>query len=974
MHRLLIPVFSLLLLAATAFADEWKLQPLKYNSPDLVVDLGVGLWAWPLPMDYDDDGDYDLIVSCPDKPSNGFYFFENPTQDPAAVLPVFKPGVHIGSTGHNVQVSFVDGQPRVLRENFEYIGFKDNGFGERKKIYPTGNVHHLSGRTRARMWRYVDWEGDGDHDLIVGIGDWSDYVWDHAYDAQGRWHNGPLHGWVYLIKNEDGEYSETPEMITAAGAPIDVYGWPSPNFADFDNDGDLDLLCGEFLDGFTYFKNTGTRSAPQYAAGVKLDGADGAPLVMQLQMITPTAIDWDRDGDADLIVGDEDGRVALVENVSNKDDYLPVFKQPTYFQQQADELKFGALATPFAHDWDKDGDEDILCGNTAGNIALFSNLDGKGTRWSAPELLEVDGSPFRIMAGPNGSIQGPAEAKWGYTTLSVADWDSDGREDILVNSIWPKLQLLRNTKKGLTQLDLPFWTKEAPPRFYWWQTLAENLQTQWRTTPLASDFDGDGQLDLIILDQEGYLTCQSRAREETRIFLDENLQPVRLNSRTAGSSGRVKLALVDWDGDGRQDILTNSENATWWRNCKDAGNGKVILKKVGNLARRNVAGHTSSPTVCDFNRDGKPDLLVGSENGRIYFIEHADCVSFTAEQMAAQAPDKMAPPRFPGLVSEGFVFTDAPHRQCHASTLIETSRGLVAAWFGGTEEKNEDVGIWSAYHDGAGWTRPTQWADGVQHSSLRYPCWNPVLSQEPGDGLVTLFFKVGPNPKEWWGETLTSYDRGRSFRDQKRLPEGIDGPVRSKPLLLADGSLLCPSSTQHGGEWRIHFEKLQHGDWSRFEPTDQPFEVIQPTLLTHPEGRLQALCRSKNGSIIETESTNGGVTWSKLKPTVLPSNNSGIEALTLHDGRHLLLYNHLTSGRHALHLAITEDGRTWHTAAVVEQEEKGEFSYPAMIQANDGRVHMTYTWNRKRVRHVVVDPAKLSPGAILDGEAWPDQP
>ncbi|MFT4546474.1 MAG: putative neuraminidase [Verrucomicrobiales bacterium] len=960
----------LLLTAATALADDWKLQPLKYNNPDLVVDLGVGLWAWPLPMDYDDDGDYDLVVSCPDKPSNGFYFFENPTQDPKVKMPVFKPGVHIGKTGHNVQVSYVDGQPRVLRENYEFINFKKDGFSEKKMIYATANVHPGKGRTRAEMWRYVDWEGDGDQDLVAGFGDWSDYEWDHAYDAQGRWHNGPLHGWVYLIEKDGDSYAD-PVRVQAAGAPVDVYGWPSPNFADFDNDADLDLLCGEFLDGFTYFKNIGSRAEPEYAAGVKLEGTDGEPLVMHLQMITPTAIDWDCDGDMDLIVGDEDGRVAFVENVSVKDAQLPAFKQPVYFQQQADELKFGALATPFAHDWDMDGDEDILCGNTAGNIALFKNLDGKGSQWSAPELLKADGETFRIMAGASGSIQGPAEAKWGYTTLSVADWDADGRDDILVNSIWPKLELLRHTENGLTQQPLPFWTKEAPPAFYWWQTLAENLQTQWRTTPLATDFDGDGQLDLVILDQEGYLTCQSRAREETHIFLDEDLQPIRLNAGTAGRSGRVKLAVVDWDGDGRLDLLTNSENATWWRNCKDAGDGKVILKKIGNLARRNVAGHTSSPTVCDFDGNGKPDLIVGSENGRLYFIKHEDCVPFPAAQLQAREP-KQIEPRFPGLVSEGFVFTKAPHKECHASTIEQTSRGLVSAWFGGTKEKHKDVEIWSSYHDGIGWSKPRRWADGVQHKELRYPCWNPVLYQEPGDGPLNLFFKVGPNPEDWWGEVMISHDRGRSFKEATRLPESIDGPVRSKPLLLPDGSLLCPSSTEHDGDWRFHFEKFKDGEWSRFEPKEQSFQVIQPTLLAHSDSRIQALYRSKNGVIVTNESSDGGETWSPLEKSGLPNNNAGIEALTLSDGRHLLLYNHLKRGRQAIHLAISEDGKTWKAAALIEQAKKGEFSYPAMIQSKDGMVQLTYTWKRERVRHMVIDPAKLEVGKVLSEEAWPE--
>jgi len=970
----------LALFVTTAFAEDWKLQPLKYNDPDLVVDLGVGLWAWPLPMDYDDDGDYDLIVSCPDKPSNGFYFFENPAQDPSVKMPVFKPGVHVGRTGQNLQVSYVDGQPRVLQENYEFVDFKKNGFKEREKIYSTAKVHQGKGRTRAKMWRYIDWEGDGDQDLVVGIGDWSDYEWDHAYDAQGRWKNGPLHGWVYLILNEDGEYSNKPIKVEAAGSPVDVYGWPSPNFADFDGDGDLDLLCGEFLDGFTYFENIGSRVEPVYSTGQRLKDENGKPLAMHVQMITPTALDWDRDGDVDLIVGDEDGRVALVENVSTEDAEVPLFRQPVYFQQQADELKFGALATPFAHDWDKDGDEDILCGNTAGNIALFKNLDGKGTRWSAPELLVVDGKPYRIMAGENGSIQGPAEAKWGYTTLSVADWDVDGRDDILVNSIWPKLQLLRNTEAGLTEQPLPFWTKEAPPAFYWWQTLAENLQTQWRTTPLATDFDADGKLDLVILDQEGYLTCQSRAREETRIFLDMDGDPLRLNPKSAGGSGRVKLAVVDWDGDGRKDILTNSENATWWRNVEDADDGKGIMREVGNLANRNVAGHTSSPAVCDFDRDGKPDLLVGSENGRIYFIKHEDCVQFTPNQLTRQSLKKIPPPRFPGLVRDDFIFSNAPHKECHASTIVETSRGLVAAWFGGTREKHKDVGIWSSYHDGNDWSKPREWANGIQHRDLRYPCWNPVLFQPPGDAPTMLFFKAGPSPSTWWGKVMLSHDRGRSFKPATRLPEGIDGPVRSKPLLLPDGSLLCPSSTEHDGDWRFHFEKLHDGEWNRFEPKEQPFQVIQPTLLTHPDGRIQAMYRSKNGVIVQNESEDGGETWSELEKSGLPNNNSGIEALTLRDGRHLLLYNHIGPGlvnswgkRHAIHLAISDDGKTWKAVAVIEKAKKGEFSYPAMIQSKDGLVHMTYTWNRERVRHVIVDPTKLEAGAELTEGAWPDQ-
>lgn len=979
--RILSILIAASLLSPLLRGNDWKLLPLEYNNPGLEVDLGVGLWAWPLPMDFDNDGDMDLVVSCPDKPSNGLYYFENPTQDPNNKLPVFKPSVRLGKTGQNVQVSYVDGKPRVLRENIEFPDFKKEGLEKGKKVYDNARFH--GGKTRARMWRYVDYDGDGDQDLVVGIGDWTDYEWDHAYDAEGRWQNGPLHGWVYLIENKDGNYSGKPVKITAGGSPVDVYGWPSPNFADFDGDGDLDLLCGEFLDGFTYFQNIGSREDPEYSVGQKLNGADGEPLLMHLQMITPTAIDWDQDGDEDLIVGDEDGRVALVEHTGEIEAGIPQFAQPVYFQQEADTLKFGALVTPYAHDWDGDGDEDLVCGNTAGNIAVFSNLDGKGTKWSAPELIEADGKTFRVLAGPSGSIQGPAEAKWGYTTLSVADWDEDGRDDILYNSIWPRVQLLRNTEDGLREQPLPFWTKEAPPAFYWWQTEAENLQTQWRTTPLATDFDGDGKLDLVILDQEGYLTCQSRSSDETRIFVNEDNNPIRLNRQTAGRSGRYKLDVVDWDGDGRLDLLVNSENATWYRNCEDR-DGKIVLKKVGNLAKRNVAGHTSSPTACDFDGNGKPDLVVGAENGRIYFIKHEDCISYSGDQVKARAPREASAPRFPGFVREEFIYEKAPFPQCHASTLVETSRGIVVAWFGGTKEKHPDVGIWSSYNDGAGWSSPREWANGIQHADLRYPCWNPVLFQPPGNAPTMLFFKVGPNPREWWGEVVVSYDRGRTFRDRRRLPEGIDGPVRCKPILLEKGNLLCGSSTEHDDDWRFHFEILTNLDrpemgtsWKRIEQETQPFQVIQPTLLTHEDGTLRALMRSKHERIAQSISKDGGNSWSELELIEMPNNNSGIESLTLEDGRHLLLYNHATGRpdrkdgwgrRNILNLAISDDGLTWKQVATIEKQESGEYSYPAMIQSSDGLVHMTYTWRRQKVKYVVVDPGELIAGETLGVE------
>ena len=226
---------------------------------------------------------------------------------------------------------------------------------------------------------------------------------------------------------------------------------------------------------------------------------------------------------------------------------------------------------------------------------------------------------------------------------------------------------------------------------------------------------------------------------------------------------------------------------------------------------------------------------------------------------------------------------------------------------------------------------------------------------------------------------MVSYDRGRTFRHRKRLPEGIDGPVRCKPILLGDRpTLICGSSTENDG-WRVHFESVPLTDgapdanWTRVGPINDAsnFNAIQPTFLQHNDGRLQALCRTKEGVIAMSFSSDDGKTWSKLQATDLPNPNSGIDALTLDDGRHLLVYNHLgaeKSGwgrRGLLNLAISDDGLAWSKVGVLESEKGGEFSYPAMIQAEDGMVHLSYTWKRERIKHVTVDPRQLLVGAPL---------
>ena len=329
------------------------------------------------------------------------------------------------------------------------------------------------------------------------------------------------------------------------------------------------------------------------------------------------------------------------------------------------------------------------------------------------------------------------------------------------------------------------------------------------------------------------------------------------------------------------------------------------------------------------------------------------------------------------IVRSEFIYDDPPTPQCHASTIVETEGGLVAAWFGGEHERHPEVGIWVARHENGRWSTPVEVADGVQGDGTRHPTWNPVLFQ-PEEGPLMLFYKVGPNPREWWGMRIVSHDEGRTWSAPERLPEGVIGPVKNKPVVLPNGEVLASSSTEHDG-WRVHFERSTDGGatWQASAPVNDGREIgaIQPSVLLHPDGRLQAIGRTRQDRIFTIESADGGRSWGPMTLLDLPNPSAGTDALTLADGRHLLVYNHTSSAdgdndRSTLNVAFSPDGKQWEAALVLENEPGEEFSYPAVIQTSDGLVHITYTWHRTRVRHVVLDPGRLS-GRPISGGMWP---
>jgi hypothetical protein len=700
---------------AAEVAKTAKLQPLKYNNPGLTVDLGVGLWATAVPVARGNSGVNDLFIICAGKPKGGVFRFDN-AYNRKGNEAIFKPSQRAGSAKANAYASYVDGKPFVLRPGEIYPDFLKSQLRSATKLpVTTDDVYVTKGRIRQNVWRYVDFDGDGVTDLTVGIEDWTDYGWDDAFNNKGEWTAGPLRGLVFVLRNagtDDAPRYEKAIRLDAGGKPLETFGMPSPCFADYDGDGDLDLVCGEFVDKLTYFENVGTRTAPKYAAGKRIADDAGKPMEIDACMIAPMPYDWDGDGDMDLLVGGEDGRVSFVENAGKAGGTggMPKFAAPTHLKQQADEVKFGVLVDPVPFDWDGDGDLDLLCGNAAGEIGLIENLSGKGidapnVKWADVKRLEAGGEMIRIVAGPNGSIQGPAEARWGYTTISVADWDGDGLPDILANSIWGKVIWYRNVGTRTA----PKLAAAAPievawpaalvgkykPEWMWWSPEGNALATQWRTTPYAADVTGDGLVDLVMLDRDGFLSLFERRKSAdgklellpprhmfkvapgTASVFDHNNKPLqndadgdnkndlaaldasgklffhnmqpqgtrelsydksidragdpayehasadalRLTSGWAGRSGRRKFWLVDWDGDGDLDLLLNSQNVTLLRNIADKP-GEFVFKDEGLLDTAILAGHDTSPSVGDFDGDGVPDLVVGAEDGYVYFMKN----------------------------------------------------------------------------------------------------------------------------------------------------------------------------------------------------------------------------------------------------------------------------------------------------------------------------------------------------------------
>jgi hypothetical protein len=356
---------------------------------------------------------------------------------------------------------------------------------------------------------------------------------------------------------------------------------------------------------------------------------------MDLCMIQPRVVFWHADRGPSLVIAEEDGTVALLENMSPRGSE-PKLAAPRYLEQVDPYVKSGVLSRPQAVDWNGDGRLDIVSGNSAGYIQFFENT-GTNERpvFSDRGYLTAAGKVIRVIAGPNGSIQGPAEEKWGYSNPSVADWDLDGRLDILVNDIWGAVVWNRNigaksepTLAAAQPVDVEWTGKPPRPEWNWWEPKGKQLVTQWRTTPKVIDWDRDGLPDLVMLNHQGYLSLFRRERVNgrlrllppERIFVNPAGRFLYLAAGRAGASGRRKIELADMDSDSDLDLITDSdEGPVWYENI--GSQRKPVMQLRGTVVRAKLAGHNPTPNIVDWNADGKLDLIVGAEDGFFYYFD-----------------------------------------------------------------------------------------------------------------------------------------------------------------------------------------------------------------------------------------------------------------------------------------------------------------------------------------------------------------
>jgi len=618
---------------------------LSFGRRGIVGPLSGGYNEIVAAADADLDGDQDLLVAYSGTPQKGGIFYFEHIRDEGRLC--FRPGQRIYPVKEEFQPIDWDGdgQIELLIGNRIYDLLRKGGHVQLKDAGQLPEYGRAEGI-------YVDWDGDGLRDFLTARRLPREYypsssVWNRKrppYSPLGVWlGENPRSGIVFHknIGSTKAPVFAPAVAVRANEAPIELYGTLHMTAGDWDGDGDVDLMAGNSFQ-LLYFENIGVGQKAKLARGISFTTAKGElPFSIYVR---PFLADMDNDGDLDILMGNEDGRPTWFEHLTGGK-----LSEERFLLQRDVVIDAGCLSVPVASDWDGDGDFDLLVGNSTGFVEYFENISGKvdGFSYAPGARLKVNGKDLRVQAGNAGSIQGPDEAKYGYTMPEVADWDEDGDLDLLLSDVrgehtfYENIGSKKNPKLTAGRPLLVDWLGEPPkPGWIWWEPGPSELVTPWRCQPATVDWNDDGLTDYITVDHEGYLACyegflkngEKWMRPGQRIFRTENGVAIRLSELAGGQAGRARVRIVDWDGDGDLDILHNTHhlfgeaetllkkvtNAGWYENV--GGEGKAAFRWRGELIQRKIAmssEHSTTPEVIDLDGDGRLDLLLGGEDGKI---------------------------------------------------------------------------------------------------------------------------------------------------------------------------------------------------------------------------------------------------------------------------------------------------------------------------------------------------------------------
>ncbi len=601
--------------------------------------------------DLDKDGDVDLFVGfsgVPDK--QGIYYYEN-------IGSAHSPLLNSGKRIYDIKKEFQlidwdkDGHLEILLDKELFKLNKSPG------NYILSRLDELPHPATAKAI-FLDWDGDAVDDLITSQRISpnlfpSHAVWDPTqppYSPLGVWMGSNERNAIVFYKNIGSNIRpdyDKPLPVEAGGMPIEIYGSLAISAGDVDGDGDQDLLAGNSFQ-LIYFQNVGTSSPPGFEKGrlIKTNNNQD-PFGIYVR---PKLVDWDGDRKVDILLGNEDGRPTWIKNLGNGK-----FDIERFILQQDPDIDFGCLSVPVVCDWDSDGDYDLLSGNSSGFVEYHENISSSSIKfiYAKGQKLKAGGQEIRILAYNSGSIQGPDEAKYGYTMPTVADWDEDGDLDLLLSDIKGEHHFFKNTgtknQPVLAQAELlkVAWTEKPPkPEFNWWQPESTQLVTFPRCRPAVIDWNRDGLVDYVALDHEGFLAFyqsllkngEKWLKKGLRCFLNQDGDPIRISELAGRKSGRARIAMADWDRDGDLDIIHNAhglfgetksflkktKHGGWFENIGLEANPKFTWR--GEIIKKDIprtSEHSTSPEVIDFDGDGRLDLFLGGEDGRITCFHRA---------------------------------------------------------------------------------------------------------------------------------------------------------------------------------------------------------------------------------------------------------------------------------------------------------------------------------------------------------------